>query len=117
MSFHLVSGSFIDAIVQWNVRLHLNNCVLARVDIVSQIYDHVNVQYTYNKTYYQTLPPTFLEQARHYANWVQRSVFTDSTINAVGQSRFPVGGKCVLLMLLQLPFALSSQRLFGPWAT
>lgn len=117
MSFHLVSGSFIDVIVQWNVRFHLNNCILARADIVSQIYDHVNVQYTYNKTYYETLPPTFLEQARHYANWVQRSVFTDSTMNAVGQSRFPASGKCVLLTLLQLPFALSSQRLSGPWAT
>ncbi|KAJ8597716.1 phosphoglycerate mutase-like protein [Rhizopogon salebrosus TDB-379] len=49
------------------------------------IYDHVNVQYTYNKTYYEILPPTFLEQARNYANWVQRNVFTDSTQNAVGQ--------------------------------
>ncbi|KAG2136497.1 phosphoglycerate mutase-like protein [Suillus bovinus] len=42
------------------------------------IYDHVNVQYTYNRTYYETLPPTFLQQARYYADWVQRNVFTDS---------------------------------------
>ncbi|KAG1753616.1 histidine phosphatase superfamily [Suillus paluster] len=42
------------------------------------IYDHVNVQYTHNKTYYETLPATFLQQARHYANWVQNNVFTDS---------------------------------------
>jgi prostatic aicd phosphatase len=59
--------------------------------ILLQIYDHVNVQYTYNKTYYEILPPTFLEQARNYANWVQRNVFTDSTQNAVGQSQFISG--------------------------
>ncbi|KAG1779558.1 histidine phosphatase superfamily [Suillus placidus] len=49
------------------------------------IYDHVNVQYTYNQTYYETLPPTFLQQARYYADWVQRSVFTDSVNNGIGQ--------------------------------
>ncbi|KAG1886113.1 phosphoglycerate mutase-like protein [Suillus subluteus] len=53
--------------------------------IVSQIYDHVNIQYTYNKTYYETLPPTFLEQARYYADFVQRNVFTDSTSSSIGQ--------------------------------
>ncbi|KAG2118200.1 phosphoglycerate mutase-like protein [Suillus discolor] len=49
------------------------------------IYDHVNVQYTYNQTYYETLPPTFLEQARYYANWAQTNVFTDSTSASIGQ--------------------------------
>ncbi|KAG1845434.1 phosphoglycerate mutase-like protein [Suillus tomentosus] len=49
------------------------------------IYDHVNVQYTYNKTYYETLPPTFLQQARYYADWAQHSVFTDSTSASIGQ--------------------------------
>ncbi|KAG1745324.1 phosphoglycerate mutase-like protein [Suillus lakei] len=49
------------------------------------IYDHVNVQYAHNKTYYETLPATFLEQARYYANWVQNNVFTDSVHNGVGQ--------------------------------
>ncbi|KAG2098900.1 phosphoglycerate mutase-like protein [Suillus cothurnatus] len=49
------------------------------------IYDHVNVQYTYNKTYYETLPPTFLQQARYYSDWLQRNVFTDSVQNGIGQ--------------------------------
>jgi hypothetical protein len=49
------------------------------------IYDHVNVQYTYNKTYYETLPPTFLQQARYYSDWLQRNVFTDSMQNSIGQ--------------------------------
>ncbi|KAG1814020.1 histidine phosphatase superfamily [Suillus subaureus] len=49
------------------------------------IYDYVNVQYTYNQTYYKTLPPTFLQQARYYADWVQRNVFTDSTSSSIGQ--------------------------------
>jgi hypothetical protein len=55
--------------------------------IVSQIYDYVNVQYTYNQTYYKTLPPTFLEQARYYADWVQSNVFTDSAPSSIGQSK------------------------------
>ncbi|OAX42612.1 phosphoglycerate mutase-like protein [Rhizopogon vinicolor AM-OR11-026] len=48
-------------------------------NFTNMIYDHVNVQYTHNKTYYDTLPATFLEQARHYANWLQQQVFTDAT--------------------------------------
>jgi prostatic aicd phosphatase len=53
-----------------------------------QIYDHVNVQYTYNKTYYEILPPTFLQQARYYSDWLQRNTFTDSVQNGIGQSEF-----------------------------
>lgn len=53
-----------------------------------QIYDHVNVQYTYNKTYYEILPPTFLQQARYYSDWLQRNTFTDSVQNGIGQSVF-----------------------------
>jgi hypothetical protein len=49
------------------------------------VYDYVNVQYTYNQTYYKTLPPTFLEQARYYADWVQSNVFTDSAPSSIGQ--------------------------------
>ncbi|KAG2159292.1 phosphoglycerate mutase-like protein [Suillus bovinus] len=49
------------------------------------IYDHVNVQYTYNKTYYEILPPTFLQQARYYSDWLQHNVFTDSVQNGIGQ--------------------------------
>ncbi|KAG1859270.1 histidine phosphatase superfamily [Suillus subluteus] len=49
------------------------------------IYDHINFQYTYNKTYYETLPPTFLQQARYYSDWLQRNVFTDSVQDGVGQ--------------------------------
>ncbi|KAG1868279.1 phosphoglycerate mutase-like protein [Suillus subalutaceus] len=54
-------------------------------NFTNMIYDHVNFQYTYNKTYYETLPPTFLEQARYYADFVQRNVFTDSTPSSIGQ--------------------------------
>ncbi|KAH7912873.1 histidine phosphatase superfamily [Hygrophoropsis aurantiaca] len=48
------------------------------------IYDHINVQSIHNKTYYEALPPTFLEQARYYANFVQSAVFSDSVSNSVG---------------------------------
>ncbi|KAG1771227.1 phosphoglycerate mutase-like protein [Suillus occidentalis] len=50
-----------------------------------EIYDHVNVQYTYNQTYYETLPPTFLQQARYYTDWLQSNIFTDSVSNGIGQ--------------------------------
>ncbi|KAJ8593684.1 phosphoglycerate mutase-like protein [Rhizopogon salebrosus TDB-379] len=50
------------------------------------IYDRVNVQYTHNKTVYETLPATYLAQARYYANWLQQQVFTDFNVaqNGVG---------------------------------
>ncbi|KAG2149423.1 phosphoglycerate mutase-like protein [Suillus cothurnatus] len=54
-------------------------------NFTNMIYDYVNVQYTYNQTYYKTLPPTFLEQARYYADWVQSNVFTDSAPSSIGQ--------------------------------
>ncbi|KAH7921462.1 phosphoglycerate mutase-like protein [Leucogyrophana mollusca] len=48
------------------------------------IYDYINVQSIHNKTFYEALPPTFLEQARYYANFVQQAVFSDSVSNSVG---------------------------------
>ncbi|KIJ63581.1 hypothetical protein HYDPIDRAFT_113050 [Hydnomerulius pinastri MD-312] len=49
------------------------------------IYDHLNVQYTHNKTFYQSFPKTLMEQARHFANIHEQNVFTDSVQNGVGQ--------------------------------
>ncbi|KAG2350974.1 hypothetical protein BDR05DRAFT_985861 [Suillus weaverae] len=46
--------------------------------LTNMIYDHVNLQYTYNQTYYETLPPTFLQQARYCADRLQSIVLTDS---------------------------------------
>ncbi|KAG1738267.1 phosphoglycerate mutase-like protein [Suillus lakei] len=54
-------------------------------NFTNMIYDHVNVQYTHNKTYYETLPPTFLQQARYYSDWLQHNTFTDSVQNGIGQ--------------------------------
>jgi len=43
------------------------------------------VQSIHNKTYYDALPPTFLEQARYYANQHETLMFTDSAPNAIGE--------------------------------
>ncbi|EIW79664.1 phosphoglycerate mutase-like protein [Coniophora puteana RWD-64-598 SS2] len=49
------------------------------------IYDYINVQSIHNKTYNDALPPTFLEQARYYANQHEYLMFTDSASNAIGE--------------------------------
>ncbi|EIW82161.1 phosphoglycerate mutase-like protein [Coniophora puteana RWD-64-598 SS2] len=49
------------------------------------IYDYMNVQSTHDEGYRKALPPTFLEQARHFANMQQREVFNAQPINAIGE--------------------------------
>ena len=52
-----------------------------------QIYDYVNSELTHNKTYAYRLPPTFIEQARHWANYHENGVFSDDDINGIGNSK------------------------------
>ncbi|KIM62829.1 hypothetical protein SCLCIDRAFT_1214616 [Scleroderma citrinum Foug A] len=49
------------------------------------IYDYLNVQYTHNKSFYDTFPQTLMEQARYFANLHEQNVFTDSVPSGVGQ--------------------------------
>ncbi|KAL4262408.1 Histidine phosphatase superfamily protein [Pleurotus pulmonarius] len=56
------------------------------------IFDFVNTQLTHNKTYAHRLPPTFVEQARGYANWHESGVFSDEQINGIGN----IAGRTVL---------------------
>ena len=51
-----------------------------------KIYDYLNVQYTHNATFYKTFPETLLQQARHFANIHEQSIFTDRVQNGVGES-------------------------------
>lgn len=48
------------------------------------IYDYINSELIHNKTYAHRLPPTLIEQARHYANFHEDGVFSDKDINGVG---------------------------------
>ncbi|KAI0042646.1 phosphoglycerate mutase-like protein [Auriscalpium vulgare] len=60
--------------------------------LVNAIYDFMNHQLTHNKSYAHRLPPTFIEQARHWANFHEEGVFTDSAINGIGN----IAGRTIL---------------------
>lgn len=54
--------------------------------MIKQIYDFMNVQSIHNKTFADALPATFLNQARELANYHEYGVFTDTTLNGIGNS-------------------------------
>jgi len=51
-----------------------------------QIFDYINSELTHNKTYAYRLPPTFIEQARYWANYHEAGIFSSSDINGIGNS-------------------------------
>lgn len=55
-----------------------------------QIYDYMNVQSIHNSTFASRLPPTFLSQARALANYHEYGVFTDSSLNGIGNSEYTI---------------------------
>ncbi len=46
----------------------------------------MNVQFTYNITYAEQLPPRYLEQVRDLVNWHEYNLFTDSQASGIGNS-------------------------------
>jgi len=48
----------------------------------------MNEQLTHNKTYAYRLPPTFIEQARHWANVHEQLVFSDREADGAGNSMY-----------------------------
>jgi len=48
------------------------------------IFDFMNHQLTHNKTYAHRLPPTLIEQARHWANFHEQGVFSDRSMSGIG---------------------------------
>ncbi|KAK2463031.1 hypothetical protein APHAL10511_004686 [Amanita phalloides] len=60
------------------------------------IYDFINTQLTHNRTYAHRLPPTFVEQARGFANFHEAGVFSDKDINGVGN----IAGRTLLHTIL-----------------
>ncbi|KAG5640481.1 hypothetical protein DXG03_008373 [Asterophora parasitica] len=60
------------------------------------IYDYINTELTYNKTYAHRLPPTLVEQARHFADFHENGVFSDKDINGIGH----IAGRTLLHPIL-----------------
>lgn len=46
----------------------------------------MNHELIHNKTYAHRLPPTFIEQARHWANFHENGAFSDGDIGGIGNS-------------------------------
>ena len=51
-----------------------------------QLFDYVSSELVHNKTYAHRLPPTYIEQARGFADWRENAIFGDSQMNGVGNS-------------------------------
>jgi hypothetical protein len=51
-----------------------------------QVYDFINSELTHNKTYAYRLPPTFIEQARGFADFHENGVFSDKDMKGIGNS-------------------------------
>ncbi|KAF8959984.1 histidine phosphatase superfamily [Flammula alnicola] len=60
------------------------------------IFDYINSELTHNRTYAHRLPPTFVEQARYWANYHENGVFSDEDINGVGN----IAGRTILHTIL-----------------
>ncbi|KAF7297733.1 Phosphoglycerate mutase-like protein [Mycena kentingensis (nom. inval.)] len=56
------------------------------------IFDFMNVQSIHNAAFFDALPPTYLEQARHLANWHEYGVFTSSSLSGIGN----IAGRAIL---------------------
>ncbi|KAJ3565742.1 hypothetical protein NP233_g7443 [Leucocoprinus birnbaumii] len=61
------------------------------------IYDFMNTQLVHNKTYAYRLPPTFLEQARSFANFHEYGVFSDESMTGIGN----IAGRTLLHTILE----------------
>lgn len=51
-----------------------------------QVYDFVSSQLVHNKTYAHRLPPTFIEQARGFADYRENAIYSDSAMGGIGNS-------------------------------
>ncbi|KAJ7022776.1 histidine phosphatase superfamily [Mycena alexandri] len=56
----------------------------ATLENIWNIYDFMNTQFTYNKTYADSLPPTYLNQARALADFHESGVYSDTHANEIG---------------------------------
>ncbi|KAN0081472.1 Histidine phosphatase superfamily [Tylopilus felleus] len=61
------------------------------------IYDYINTQLMHNQSYAHRLPPSFLEQARGFANYHENAVFSSGEPGGIGN----LAGRTILHSVLQ----------------
>ncbi|KAI0764297.1 phosphoglycerate mutase-like protein [Trametes elegans] len=71
---------------------------------VYNIWDFVNSQLIHNKTYAHRLPPTFIEQARGYANLREDAIYSDSAIAGIGNIASRTALSSILKALQRIAF-------------
>ncbi|KAI6027550.1 histidine phosphatase superfamily [Pisolithus microcarpus] len=62
----------------------------------NMIYDYMNVNSIHNATFAAGLPPTFLPQAHALANWHEYNVFSDASLDGIGN----IAGRAILPTVL-----------------
>ncbi|KAG5648396.1 hypothetical protein DXG03_004970 [Asterophora parasitica] len=61
------------------------------------VFDFMNVQSIHNAAFAKALPPTYLQQARHLANWHEYQVFSDSSPSGIGN----IPGQAIIPSILE----------------
>ena len=57
-----------------------------------QVWDKVQSELVHNKTYAHRLPPTFIEQARGFANFRENAIYSDAAMGGIGNSALDLYG-------------------------
>ncbi|KAH8088959.1 phosphoglycerate mutase-like protein [Cristinia sonorae] len=68
------------------------------------LHDYVSTQLIHNKTYAHRLPPTYIEQARGFADWRESAIFGDSQMNGIGNIASRTALSSVLRALQRIAF-------------
>ena len=58
----------------------------SRTNDIPKIYDYMNVENIHDSSFAESIPDTFVEQARALANWHEYGVFSDSKLDGIGNS-------------------------------
>ncbi|KAI0667032.1 phosphoglycerate mutase-like protein [Trametes maxima] len=68
------------------------------------IWDFVNAELIHNKTYAHRLPPTFIEQARGYANMREDAIYSDKAMGGIGNIASRTALSSILKALQRIAF-------------
>ncbi|KAH9888504.1 phosphoglycerate mutase-like protein [Cubamyces lactineus] len=76
----------------------------ASMENVYNIWDFVNSELIHNKTYAHRLPPTFIEQARGYANLREDAIYSDKAMDGIGNIASRAALSSILKALQRIAF-------------
>ncbi|KAH9856829.1 phosphoglycerate mutase-like protein [Lenzites betulinus] len=71
---------------------------------IYNVWDFVNSELIHNKTYAHRLPPTFIEQARGYANMREDAIYSDKTMGGIGNIASRTALSSILKALQRIAF-------------